>query len=145
MAAFDTIYDTLRTRFGTLVEDVVPLPTLYDNAPSFESPENPYDPPDPRTSYWARFTVLPGTTFAPETNGELVTYRTPGVIQVQLYGPVGAGSGVLLANASTISTAFRSTCDGLVTLRTPSISPGRRDGEWWRIDVSIPFFADASA
>ena len=94
--SFATLYDALRTRFGTEIEDALSLKVLYDNSPPFESDENPHAPPNPQTERWARFTVLPGESIVAETAGTLNTFRTPGVVQVQCFGPLGVGDGALL-------------------------------------------------
>lgn len=145
MAAFGALHDALRARFGTQVEDVLSIPVLYDNSPPFESDENPSSPPNPQTDVWARFTVLPGETVIAETAGTLNTFRTSGVVQVQLYGPLGIGDDALLSAVDTVVDAFRVVSVSEFTLRSPSITAGRRDGDWHRIDVSAPFFADESA
>lgn len=139
------VHTAIQTRYGTLVEDALSLPTLYPNSPPFESDENPNPIPDPKTSNWARFTILEGTTEVVETNGELNTFRSPGVVQVQLFGPLGVGDGALRTLADGVAGALRVVSDPLYCLRAASVGTGRRDGDWWRVDVTAAFFADEMA
>lgn len=127
------------------MQDALGLPVLYDNSPPFESDENPDAPPDPLTDVWARVTVLAGETIIAETAGTVNTFRTSGVVQVQIYGPLGVGDSAILTVADAVAVAMRVACTSDFTLRSPSMSPGRRDGDWWRIDVAAPFFSDESA
>lgn len=140
-----TFRAAIRARYGTFVEDALSLPTLYPNEPPFESDENPNPVPDPKTSTWARFTLQTGKTFIAETSGEQNTFRTPGVLQVQIMGPVGIGDGAQIALADSVAAALRVVSDPAYCLRAASVGTGRRDGDWWRIDVTAEFFADEMA
>lgn len=84
----------------------------------------------------------------PSYGGPSVLTRELGIFQVTLQYPQGAGYKDAYAKADALRTAFprgKSFTSGSVTVivsRTPTISPGRVDGDRWSVPVKISFFAN---
>jgi hypothetical protein len=74
--------------------------------------------------------------------------REIGIYQVVLFYPLGSGPAGADTKAEAIRTAFpqgKTFTSGTVTLivqGTPTVAPGRVDGNRWSIPVKIPFFAN---
>jgi hypothetical protein len=74
--------------------------------------------------------------------------RENGIYQVTLKYPQGVGPNAAYLRAQLIRNTFfqgASFTSGLTTLiisRTPTIAPGRNDGDRWSVPVKIPFFAN---
>jgi len=123
----------LETRLGTMSPA---LSTAYQNVAFM---------PVTGTAYQAVY-LLPATVENPTLGDGF--YRERGLMQVSLMYPMNAGPATAEARASAIKAHFPrglQLTSGSVTTRidrTPSISPPRPDGDRWRVDVSIPYFAD---
>lgn len=128
---FEAMANTIRSRFKTLVGDVEKIPVHYDNEQK-DKPEN---------KLWARLNILPGQSIQVEI-GKSERFRTPGVMIVQLFLPIGKGMRDLHKMADKIKTAFRAVTVTGVVFRTPSEENVGRTGSWWQMNVSIPFYAD---
>jgi len=123
--------DSVRTWFGDQVEDVLSIPTQYDDAP--------FDQPD--AARWVRFTIVEGGAIVAEKRGNNQAHRKTGLAIAQVFVPLGTGDGVALGTADTIADAFRSvTVDG-ISFRTPTLKTigEGREGKWWQVNVSCPF------
>jgi hypothetical protein len=123
----------IRGRFKSQIADVLPLTTQYDNE-NLDNPDN---------DIWCRLTIKSGETLQksvgnPEGNRE----RTPGIMMVQIFGPIGKGDSDLRNIADLITDAFRRVTDNGVTFGTPSRYESGRDGSEWQINVNCPFYAD---
>ncbi|MCP3980750.1 MAG: hypothetical protein GY716_15720 [bacterium] len=145
MANFETLYNALRTRFKTSVEDVVPLAVQYDNDPPFGTSGSNYSEQDPQEDVWCRFAIVPGSSGMVDTAGTVHTFRTQGLCRVSVYGPINRGDRAVLVVVDTINEAFRAAQTIDYVVEVPDVSQGRRDGPWWRMDLDCPFFADESA
>lgn len=124
------------------------IPTAYPNAPtdSFQVPTNPKDLPKGVT-VWARLHVPSGNTERADLGtgpGER-RYRTTGVAQVQLFGPLNAGEQDVLVKADAVATEFRDQTDSGVKYRTPTINKVGRSGAWWQVNVVLPWVSDSLA
>lgn len=132
--------EAIRTRFKQLVTDVVPVPTQHDNQGALYQGGTAVAKP---SGLWCRATILEGQTTqasigSPGANRE----RTRGVLVVQLFAPVDTGDKAVRDAAQVVRAAFkRITADGVVW-QTPSRGEPRRDGGWWALTVSCPFYAD---
>jgi len=123
----------IRTRFKTLVADVLNLQTQYDNQ-DFENPDN---------DNWCRLTLKTTETFQVSFgNPQGNRYRTHGVMIAQLFGPLGNGDGKLREIADVIMYAFRGVTDNGVTFRAPSHDEVGIFGDSWQINVVCPFYSD---
>lgn len=87
---------------------------------------------------WARFSVLSGRRFVAEP-GAQKRYRTPGVFLAAVFTPVESGESGGVEIADAIADAFRAVSDRGVQFETPVAHEGRRDGPWWRVDVTCAF------
>jgi hypothetical protein len=128
-----TIFQAIGSRFDSLVAkaETPDLITEYDNVKT----EHPKD------GIWARVNIRPSVTSQTEI-GNPVTFRTLGVMIVQLFAPFDTGDRDLLVLADKIVTVFRRvTADG-VTYRTPTVLSIGRNKEWWQVNVNCPFQAD---
>ena len=90
---------------------------------------------------WTRFSVHSGRRFVVEP-GTQKRYRTPGLIRAAIFAPPGRGDRDSVAIADAIADAFRAVSDRGVTFETPVAHEGRRDGAWWRVDVTCAFSWD---
>ena len=74
--------------------------------------------------------------------------RELGVFQVNLNYPQGGGYAATYAKAQALRDAFfqgKTFTSGNITVivsRTPTISPGRNDGDRWVVPIKISFFAN---
>jgi len=128
----ETLHNTVRSRFKTQVADVQKLPTHYDNDGSFTPPEN---------APWARATVLDGISYQASL-GSTRTFRTPGLLVVQLFTPWGNGDRKGLQLADAVRLVFLGvTVDG-IRYRTPWVNPVGRVDDEWQINISCPFEVD---
>lgn len=81
-------------------------------------------------------------------SGSTTLTRYIGIFQVMLQYPAGTGAKDADARAQLIKSAFpygQSFTSGAVTVivsGTPTIAPGRNDGDRWAIPVKVPFFAN---
>lgn len=90
---------------------------------------------------WARVDHLPARTSAAGLGLDAQT-RHPGVFQVSLFFPLGAGAG-------PANTAAQAVCDGfargtslqvgatIVRIQSASAGPGLREEPWWMRPVSV--------
>ena len=129
--SFETLANTIRGRFKTLVVASTGLLVAYDNAP--------FTPTD--GVKWVRFTVLPGDSVQASI-GVAKRFRTVGVAVAQIFLPIDRGDKDALALAETVKLAFRATTVSGVTFRTPSLRRVGRTDNWYQINVNCPFYAD---
>jgi hypothetical protein len=121
----------IRQRFDANVAQVEDVPVEY--------PNTPFSPPKDET--WMRMRILWGDSFQ-ATLGEAKRFRTPGVLEVQIFEPVQKGDGCSLDLSDKIKSLFRSTTVNGITWRTPSLASVGRDEQWWQTNVSCPFYFD---
>ena len=131
--AWDTMFNTIRTRFKTEVADALSLTTQYDNQ-SLDNPDN---------TNWCRLTIVPGETQqksigSPDTQRE----RTVGAMIAQLFAPLSAGDGTILDIANSIRTAFKRVTVSGITFQTPYLVRVGQKKDSWQINVVCPFYGD---
>lgn len=122
-----------RTRFGSLIEDALAIPTAYEN--------EKFTPP--ASGRWARVFVLAGDAERADLSPSSPRYRQVGLLIVHALGGSIDGDGSLLRLVDAIDDAFRAVTVGGVVFKAPSPGTRGREGRWWRIDVSIPFYFDS--
>jgi len=129
---WEELFNTIRSKFKTLIADEYSLPTQYDN-------HNLADQKD----LWCRLKITTGDTFQADCGGASGSRdRTVGAITAELKIPVGKGDKKLLQMAGNIKTAFnRKNHDG-VRFKTASIKRIGRVNNEWQINVNCPFYAD---
>jgi hypothetical protein len=129
--SFEALEDAIRTRFNTEITTGQSLVTQWPNAP-FDKPDN---------ALWARVTILEGAT-RQKTLGPSAEQRTPGVLTVQLFYPVGRGTEVQTQMADTIAAKFKRDTFSGVVFQTPYIEQKGRSGKEWQVNVICPFYYD---
>ena len=78
-------------------------------------------------------------------------FRQDGFLQVSLFYPLKTGAAAAETRAELIRTTFKRgnsyTNGGIDVIidKTPEITPGRRDDDWWHVNVRIRFFAHITA
>lgn len=136
LAVFTALGDKIRSRFSTRIEfggdGGAPIPTRY--------PNDNRDEPD--TGTWARVTIREGEREQADIGAALVRSRTVGVLFVELFGDVNAGTKALSDLAGRVGSAFQRTDVAGVAFKTPTFNSGERSGTWWRVLVKIPFYFD---
>lgn len=78
-------------------------------------------------------------------------FRQDGFMQVSLFYPLKVGTATAETRAELIRSTFKrgntytnSGVDVIVD-KTPEITQGRRDDDWWNVNVRIRFFAHITA
>ena len=125
--------NAVRGRWGTEVTTALSIPTQHDN---FDI--------GPQTATWARLTLQPANSEqlelgAPGTR----TFRTIGRFVASLFIPLNAGDATALSLADSISASFRAQTVAGVTYLTPTVSAVGRSGDWWQVNIDIPFTTEA--
>lgn len=130
---YQTLGNTIRSRFKTQIADARSLSTQYDNQ----------DYTKPNNAMWCRLSILTGDSFQASFGGAGgKRFRTPGTMIAQIFCPIGLGDKAALQMADYIVTAFRAVTDTNVVFKTPSVQRiGRTESEW-QINVSCPFYVD---
>lgn len=126
-----TTANAIRTRFRTNVTDVYSYSTAWDNMP--------FSPPS--GALWLQFSVLHGDSDQVEVGGG-GRFRTNGVAFANVFAPVDTGDAAATQAADRIVAEFRAVTAGGVTYRTPSVRRVGRSGNWFQINVEIPWYAD---
>lgn len=120
-------------RFATEVIAAL-LPTvvaIYDNDKT--------DPPE--NEEWIRFTIIGGGSIQKEFGGA-TNHETVGVAVAQIFIPMGIGSARAYEIADIIVPLFRAKNTGAdgVTFRTPTVKTIGRSGQFWQVNVDMPYF-----
>jgi hypothetical protein len=133
MPTFNALADAINSRFKTLVADVVPVPTMYENFP--------FTPPN--DSVWASLKINLGQAIQVSSGGNNSNrYRVVGVAVASIFVPIESGSDTALTVADVVVSAFRATSTTDVVYRTPSVESIGTSGKWWQFNVNIPFYSD---
>lgn len=107
----------------------------YDNYPRTEAVAE---------TLWMRFQVLPANSDVREMGGGKA--RTFGIALASIFAAPKTGDKVALETADSIVAAFKQvgyTFGGVtVTFRTPELSVFGLVGDWYQVNVSIPFWTD---
>jgi hypothetical protein len=137
VTSFHSMIGGLEEDFATAIAQAQQLVTQYDNAP-FTKPA----PPGP----WARMRVIRGETTLIEINRVgFRTFRTVGILSVQLFVALELGEGEATQMADIIANRYRGITRAGCLFRSPTIGDGSRDGPWWTLTVFCPFHADRIA
>ncbi len=125
-----SIYQEIRTKYLT----VVSIPT--------EWPNEKFTRPSP-AALWARLTIIDGLTQQMDIGAPIKTFRTVGLIIVQIFAPLDAGSIGVLTQADTIATLFRNWAGTDVLCRAATVNTiGNDNSGWYQVNVEIPFHVD---
>lgn len=132
MVTFAASLDAITSRVKTEVTDALTIPTSWPNAP-FAFTED---------AQWCDVQVLPGESFRATTGGTTSRYRTPGLLQIDVYTPSGEGAAAAMATADTIADAFRGVTASDIVYLTPSVEQRGRQDRWWLVSVRCAFRFD---
>jgi len=128
------IFNTIRCKFGTDIEDALPIFVQYDNAP---------DPqPDDCVNGWVRLRITPESSRQVDVGAAKRRFRVRGVAIALVHFPIQAGDGENLEVADAIVNAFRGLTFQGVTFQTPVVRNLGRKGSEWQTEISCPFFKD---
>jgi hypothetical protein len=123
--------NSIRKNFRDLIAGPESLDVQYPNAP-FE---------EPLDEIWATMTIIDGETTQASV-GKSKRFRTIGIMVIQIKCPAGMGDDQPKELAEKIKAAHRSIARDGVVWRSPTIKALGRDGKWWVINVSCPFYSD---
>lgn len=126
-----TFENAARQRFDTVVVAKNDLAVEYPNA-KFKVPDN---------KLWMRWTFIPGEQ-QQASIGSAKTYRTPGVMIVQIFVPRDTGTALVRQWTNTIENAFLSVSAGGIQWKTPHVEVIGNRGGWWQTNVVCPFYFD---
>lgn len=99
-----------------------------------------FDPPS--DAPWVSFHVLPGRS---DKTDLINRYRSWGMVDVQVFVPVGDGSQPAFALADQIAVIWRSVTVGGIIFKTPSVQRvGDTQDGWYQVNLSVPFYWDHS-
>lgn len=125
------IYRELRTRY---INGWTPPPTEYPNE-SFVKPNG---------VIWARFKTELGQESQMDIGDTAKTFRTLGVVMVQLFAPQDQGSVALLQMADDLAEVFRNWYGATVACGSATIKDiGTDSFGWYQVNIVIPFKSDA--
>jgi len=125
-----SIYQEIRAKYLTTIG----IPT--------EFPNEKFTRPKP-AAIWARLTIIDGLTQQMDIGAPTKTFRTVGLIIVQVFAPLDAGSIGVLTQADTIAALFRNWAGQDVLCRAATINTiGNDTFGWYQVNVEIPFHVD---
>jgi hypothetical protein len=125
----------IRSRFITNVETPLGGANLvvYENQrPAVTDP----------TIAWVRFVVNWGESKQVMTGGLSGTFRTAGVVEVQVFTPMATGYKLSLQISDVVDAAFKGFKFGGLEFFASSINKGRPAEGWFMRNVSVPFIYD---
>jgi hypothetical protein len=114
---------------------------VFDNA-SFQAQGKGYDKP-PSDAFWARLSLQPGETVQASLGMPTKRNRTPGVIFLQIFGPLDKGMGTLWEIADYARKPLKQITVNGVVFKTPSVTNGgRQDSGEHMLLLQVPYHAD---
>ena len=127
------MHNAIASRLQTLVVSPQSLAVEWPNVTGFKRPEG---------SLWARVTFLGRDARQIEIGTPAKRFRVEGTVEVQIFGPLDKGEAPTVALATLIVRNFRAVGAAGVTYRTPGIYVLGRVGDWFQVNVSIPWYAE---
>lgn len=125
-----SIYQELRTKYLSGVS----IPTEY--------PNEEFTRPAP-AAIWGRFTIIKGETVQMDIGAPIKTFRTPGILIIQLFAPLDAGSIGILNEGDSVASLFRNWCGQTIRCRAATVEEiGNDNLGWYQVNVTIPFHTD---
>jgi len=76
--------------------------------------------------------------------GDTNLHRNVGIISVNIYVPLHTGTAEGKALADTAAAVFRSQSFNGITCRSPKVVEVGEVGEWYVINMSVPYYRDES-
>ena len=103
-------------------------------------PNVKFEPPADGSS-WLQVTVRTGESEIIET-GLVRTFRTAGVLFVNVYGALGRGNAACMAIADVVLRRYRARTIAGVNFLGSNANDGDVENGWWVVKVQCPFYAD---
>ena len=129
---YETILNALRTDFDTNIATGLSLPTHYENFPFTV----------PAASIWAQWFVKFGEEDQVEF-GTTKRIRTVGRMYVNLFTVPETGDAPSIPKVDAIADRYRATSAlAGVVFRTPAVSKGGIEADWFKTSVECPFYLD---
>lgn len=75
--------------------------------------------------------------------GVAAVTRNPGLLTVDIRVPPGTGEKVVNGHADVIVAAFRNTTISGCSFRVPTPRPFGRDGAWYLVSVTCPYYRES--
>lgn len=123
----------IEKRWKDFIEDVIPLPTQYDNSEEIDPPAN---------ASYARLSIFGGETPQVAIGGDTGIYRTLGLVVAEILVPIGTGSPPVRRIIDTVKTTFRGVkVDGVTYTRVSSEQVGKSDARY-QVNVNIDYRFD---
>lgn len=92
---------------------------------------------------WVRLTILNGESFMNGfTGGGVNQYRTPGLIVLNIFIPVGGGTSEGDKIADKAKDILRGAHFDGITCFVPSLTEIGIDGDWYQLNLTTPFNID---
>jgi len=135
LGEYETLHNTIRSKFATDVEDALAVSVSYDNLP-FTAPDD---------AIYIRFRVT--VTEAQQIGlGLRNTHRKAGVASATICAPLAGGQQPALAIADSIFAAFAGVTEDDIRYGNPRVRQAASEedggGASWNYLVEIPFNAD---
>lgn len=108
----------------------VETPVIYQNIAYNDVPE------------YIRINILSGKRFQASLGCNNNTYRTPGVLIVQIFTPKNTGTKRALDIVDLLITFLQSKVIGAVNFKTPYISFQNIADSFYQVNLNCPFYVD---
>lgn len=139
MTTFRQVTNQARSDFGSLVATPLGITYSWDNA-EFSKP-SPFATEPRYCSVAVRYDPTEQST-----TGNTATFTKSGRVLVNAYSPISRMDQPVLEIADAVKAAFRELTSGGVLYFHPELEgPPERDGENWRLPISIPFLSRVTA
>lgn len=145
---FDDAAAAIRAFFHDRMTAAYPsVPVQYSNQdftpPDVDNyPVTGGTPDDLLASTWMQLAVIWADSRQADM-AESPRYRSTGLVTVSVNVPRGSGDGLALKVANDVSTAFRRLrLDGNILFRGPVVRRVGPDGQWYKVNVTVPFHLD---
>ncbi len=98
----------------------------------------------PSQDAWVRLTILNGTGLRRNIGDNAQIYRYPGIIEVQIFIPIGEGTDEIRLHADEVVNIFRNARFSGIVCDTSSVTRvgPAQGGSWFQVNVSTPFRRD---
>lgn len=126
--------------------------TLFDTgwagATPVAWPNRDFKPPSDQKTHWVRMSIFEADSRQHEIGCPTPQFREEGLVIFQVFAPRNKGDGQALTLADSIGNIFRKQkviyTNGRAIFRAPQrrqVGP-TSDGDWYQVNVSIPYVRD---
>lgn len=130
-----TVMSTLATTFTAgMAANLSTVPYVFDNGKALATA------PDPRTTSWVRYSFRPASQRVASLGR--VMFRLFGLLDLQIFTPLGLGIGRGITISQTLQSIFRDApVSGVFIKESAFQAIGETDG-WYQCQLRIQFTAD---